>query len=354
MKIIIKMAFLFLCTSVFLNSAQISLVKTIGDQRENYTFFDISSAAISQEKDIFVFDSKGVFLAKFNWNGNYIGRIGRAGQGPSEFHSARSVVLYKNRLYVLDRGNHRIIDMNLDLKDLKYLKTAYDARLDGKLVVLKENRFLGEFLFTRENGDKIGIFDSQGILIKSFFNNSPVKLPVIDKQDQMRMARQFMMSKETAPVIGSDINGEMVLISFEKPDNPIQFYIYNTKGQLLKEFSYPIEDEKYKFSRFFIDATSEAIMDPKRYPEKTFSPYIYSQFIHDDCFVVFLWLQEFSKKELINNTSYCLVFDKNGKIVDKLEVDSQMKFFCISKDGYLLGSKPDEETTRLYVYKLTW
>jgi hypothetical protein len=88
--------------AVYLNSTELELVKTIGDEREEYTFFIISSAAFSKNKDIFVLDGQGVFIAKYNWQGNFLKKVGRSGQGPKEFYFARSLTVYGKRLYILD------------------------------------------------------------------------------------------------------------------------------------------------------------------------------------------------------------------------------------------------------------
>ena len=41
----------------------LKLERTIGDERKDYTFFDISSAVVSEDKDIYVSDRKGHFIA---------------------------------------------------------------------------------------------------------------------------------------------------------------------------------------------------------------------------------------------------------------------------------------------------
>jgi len=168
----------------------------------------------------------------------------------------------------------------------------------------------------------------------------------------MTSPQHFLVSKEAAPLIAGDNKGERLLVSFKKPDNPVRFYVYTTEGKLLRTFSHKIEDSRYKFNDFFIKASPSEFMNPKKYPAETFSPYIYSMFIHKERFIVFLWLQDYIKEERVKNRTFCLIFDSEGKKLSEFQVEDDMRFFCISREGLLLASKSDEEITKLYVYKL--
>ncbi len=61
------------------------LVKTIGDDRDNYMFQRLSGAALTEEREIVVCDQLGNFVAKYDWQGNFIHSIGQKGKGPGDF-----------------------------------------------------------------------------------------------------------------------------------------------------------------------------------------------------------------------------------------------------------------------------
>ena len=76
---------ILICICSYAKELDLKLVRTIGDEREDYTFFSISSVVASEDKDIYVIDSQGNFLAKYTWDGLFKKRIGRKGRGPGDF-----------------------------------------------------------------------------------------------------------------------------------------------------------------------------------------------------------------------------------------------------------------------------
>ena len=97
-----------------------------------------------------------------------------------------------------------------------------------------------------------------------------------------------------------------------------------------------------KLSDFYIKASWEEIINPGKHPEESHIPMISSLFIFKRHYVVFLNLLDYQKKELTKMRSFCLVFKSNGELMNQWTVDSALRFFTLSRQGYLLGTKSDE------------
>ncbi len=60
---------LFLISPPFLNAMPAGLeeIKTIGDERDDYTFLALTGAVLSKNKDIYVLDGRGFFIAQYDF-----------------------------------------------------------------------------------------------------------------------------------------------------------------------------------------------------------------------------------------------------------------------------------------------
>jgi len=347
-----------LFVSLNLSAAELKLIKTIGDERDDYTFFILTGAVMSKDKEIYVLDGQGVYIARYNWSGEFLSRIGQSGQGPSDLYSPWCLNICNDKVYVLDYGNKRIAEADLQLKEFDYYKMNPKSYFSSSCYALPDGTFLGNFNLVEENRGRLGIVDKDGNVLSHFFNEYPIAIDVdmkklsIDESFQMK-TRRFVISKETESKIGLDEEKKKVLVSFSKPANPIRFFVYSLKGELLKTFSYPL-DKKYQFFDFYVNFKSFAdIRDKSRYPSRSYVPMIPSLFIHKDHYIASLRLQDFEKKKIVSETSYLLIFDKEGKLKDRIALDNDLGIFSISKDGYVFGSKGDEEVAKLYIYQLT-
>jgi len=344
--------------SLNLTAAELKLIKTIGDERDDYTFFIPFGAALSKDKEIYVLDGQGFFIARYNWEGEFLSRIGQSGQGPSDLYYPRCLHICNDKVYVLDYGNKRIAEADLQLKNIDYYKMNPKAYFDIAFVALPDGTFLGNFNVVEENRGRLGIVDKTGKILSHFFNEFPIAVDVDMKklsndESVLVKARRIMISKETDPKIAYDDENEKILVSFFKPANPIRFFVYSLKGELLKTFSYPL-DKKYQFFDFYVNSKSLAdIKDKSRYPSRSYVPMIPSLFIHKNHYIASLRLQDFEKKKIVSETFYLLIFDKEGTLKDKVLMDSDLGIFYISKEGYVFGSKDDEDSPKVYIYRLT-
>lgn len=332
----------------------LQLIKTVGeDERDDYIIFGLADAILTDKKDIFILNAKGNFVAKYNWKGEFIDRVGQRGRGPQDFYFPRSLAYSSNSIYVLDRGNHRIVEMNLNSEEFKYYKEDPKNQFMGKIAVLNSNMYLGVFSQIDSKRGRIGIIDTKGNVVKSFFNHSPVDIaPPKDSQESIeQIARKVIASSMLMPVFHFDEKKDEMLISFLIPDNPISFFVYNTNGKELRSFSYIINDKRYRFPLYVFEYSLDKLRDPIKYPER-FEPQIDSVFIYRENYIAFLNLTHYVKaKEVGNNRRLCLIFSRDGHLRKSFEIEKDLRIFRLSR-GYFLGTRTDEEIEKLYIFEL--
>jgi len=338
----LRIVVLIICLTAILSAKEfkIEFVKAIGDERDTHTFFRLSGAALSANKDIYVVDLSGHFIAKYNWDGTFVKRIGQQGAGPGDFGNVNFLTIDDKNLYVYDNSNSRIVRMDLDLNILKYTKMK--NKFFRYAYPVKNNRFLGDYMTIRGGKDsgRIGIVDQEGELLLRFFNALPIEK--INMNDRLRLMKLSAYS-----TFGMDLSPdkEKVLIHFYYPPNPLVFFIYNIEGELIKTFTYEV-DKKYQFPEHYLEYKPS-------YPTPYHYVMVYSAFFYKDNYIVFY--REISQ---LSNTEqqtkdFCLVFDRDGKMIQKTQWDNPIGFLYLSPDGYLLGSGTENEIVKLFIYTIT-
>ena len=146
------------------------------------------------------------------------------------------------------------------------------------------------------------------------------------------------------PRVGKDVEKTKLIVAFFNSNNPAEFFVYNLEGKLLLEFTHQF-DKKYTFPGYYLKS-------PKKHPDVSHGILISSLFIYKDKFIVFPILIKYKKQYPSHSRYLCLVFDKDGKLQDQLELQGHMKFYYISKDGYLLGKDHESEIERLDIFKI--
>jgi len=341
-KLIKIITLLFVFTSYFLYSSSeyLKLIKTIGDERENYTFFLINSSVLSENKDIFISDVKGHFVAKYNWNGKFIKKIGKKGKGPGDFLVPSLLNAVKNKVLVYDGGNKRIVEIDDDLENLKYYRMSKSPHFfSRKITDLKNGLFLGSItynIYSKEVKERLRIFDKNGETIHKFFEYLPMK-------DTRNFSNPLsMMYLET--VFSTDQNKEKLIISFNFPDNPVEFYIYTSKGKYINKFSFKI-DKEYRFPKY-------RLQYPPKYPSESYYSVIDSLFIYKENYIFFIIQIGRKKKEVVKDEYMCYIVDKFGNLKHKFKLSDKFRFFYISEEGYLLGKNFDSDMEKLLIYQV--
>jgi hypothetical protein len=328
------------------------MVKIIEDQSD-YIFENISDATLTSCNDIIILDGKGCTVSKYDWDGNLIMRIGQRGRGPGDFFWPTKVNIFNEKIYILDKLNYRFVEANLELKNLKHFKLEAN-RLLNSFDVIDNNKFIISFTsFNGPDNDKINIVDKNENVIKSFFNHTVVDISSI-KKDSYKLRKLTLFSDI---LFSMNNKSEKLLISFASPGNPINLYLYNVNGELIRKFSYQV-DKKYQFlhQRYTAKKSSLSMLKGQHILS------VQSIFNYNNHWYVFFStksyksgnfkltprnLNEYSEKIL-----YYLKLDENGNLIGKFAVNPYFKCFYISKDGYVLGKHPHSESEELVIYKM--
>lgn len=357
--IYIAALFLFLSIQPILSSnGPFKLIKSIGDERDDYTIHGTADAVITETRDIYVLNAKGNFIAQYDWQGNFIRKIGQAGQGPTDFFYPRNLAYHNKTLYILDYGNHRIAEMNIETAKFQYYKSSVKNRFENMRQVIDGTLFLGVFSNIQRDRGRIGIMDKEGNLKHSFFKETPVKLDLgngtVEFKDKMTKDyafRTLIINQSSKPVCDYDGQTGEILVSFRSPDQVVRFFVYNSKGKLLKSFSYAVKDKRYGFSRYFLNTPLKKILELKKRPERF--ELDLNVFIYNEFYLGFLTFNHYPKgeKEVGNRKYLCIVFDKSGKVFREIKLNDNL-WILKNSEGYLLGRILEEEIDKLYFYQL--
>lgn len=359
LNILPKMILLFLiliCSRLSIGApSDFQLIRTIGDERPDYTFYVVNGAIEVDKKFIYVLDTGVSSMNLFKWDGTFVKRTGTRGEGPGDFFYPIAINLLDDRIFLLDRGNRRITEFDRQLNPKAYYRVNNQDVFFSCFYALKDDTFLGNFSRKVANRGKIGLINRKGEMVKSFFNRYPVsnsidmsKAPATVDQD-MHQSRIWI---ETMPICALNQDRSRLLVSFRKPDNTVTFYLYTIGGKLLSSFSHRIRERNYKISRFYLTASAKDLRDLRKYPDEFHIPVVNALGFYKDHYVVFLNLQDYKKNKLDKVRVFCLIFNSKGKLVKRFPVDDSLRVFCISNNGVILASKPDEEITKIYIHQL--
>lgn len=327
------------------NGASLKPVKTIGDENDgNYLFFRISGAILSDKHDIYVLDSKGHFIAKYDWNGKFIKKVGGQGEGPGSFSLPIGLDMFNGRLYFIDVMNTRIAQIDPALDNLKYYKMYSTLTGTKCFFVLENNLFITEAMdieSSEYNG--LQIVDMNSGSRVTFFDKTPIEIPGDSKNQSMASARARLFFR---PHFGIDRKRNRVLVTFSTADNPVKFYVYTLDGTYVDEFSYQVE-KKYSFPGFLLES------GPGGYPPISYSLIINGIYIYKNYYVVFLGKRTLKRKKVAEYRIECLIFNRDGgTLKTKFSVPGDFDPFFISPEGYVLARRYHEDEVKLYIYQL--
>lgn len=345
-KFVCFFLFVLLCLSM-LDAVSLKLVKEIGNNDDdNYLFVLVTGAVVSPNKDIFVIDSKLNHIAKYDWSGKFLKKLGKTGQGPNEIDVPLNLQVYKDKLYFIDYRNRRIVITNFNLDKLDFLKLQVNLAPSSNFFVLNENSFMcenqGINLLDTEDPNGITVIDKEGLPVYSFFEHKPFCFPEKKKEHPIIAYRK---KRAATPKFAINRDMSTMLISFATPDNPVKFYKYTLDGKYLGEFEYAL-DEKFRYPYYKLNS---ARWD---YPGVTYQPWIYDVIYYNKHYIVHLNLTEQKKKSFTNKWMRLLVFeDKSNKLVGELEMPEDFRLLHISGDGYLLGTRLEQEVIKILIYK---
>ncbi len=340
LKIMFAFYMLILLVSA-LNGASLKLVRTIGnDYDEKYIFMRVVGGVLSRNKDIYVLDIKGHFIARYDWNGKFINKIGKRGKGPGCFDGPNFLDLIAGKLVFLDIMNSRTVEVDLNLKNIEYHKLpSIDIYFNNFFFIGKE-RFVGTCIPIEENEEYnyIKITDLEHLSEKTFFKNT-----AFTYKKKHKSHRFFIFSM---PRIGIDRTKKEMVITFKYPNTSIRFFVYSFDGECLDSFSYTL-DKYYRLPDF--------IKKAERPPNDFTAIMVHAIFVHKNHYIVHVGKTRIKNRWPVENEmeKYFLIFSaKTRELKHKLSVPGKLEAFFLSQDGYLVGTDAYEDIPKVYIYRL--
>lgn len=338
-KFLLCISFLF---SFLSSAADMSLIRVIGDEREDYTFFKIGSAVLTADKKIVVADNGGHFIASYDWNGTFLKRIGQSGQGPSDFNSLGGLVSRDDLMYVYDAMIQRVtfFDRDLNVKGM----FVSSCSISGDFFPLNADRFVCATSlndpFDRDGG-KIKLIDNQGKVRGSFFSKNQ-----FGEEENVRTEEDWMLSYARS-IIKMDYSPrhKELLVAFKFATNPMVIQVLSLEGHEKLRIVYET-GKQYKFTEFLQK------FSPTRPKTEYQSVKVNAVYIQKQAYIVFIDGYRVSKsgEEPIENTA--LSFSRNGQLQKKFQLPLGLHPLYFSEKGVLLAFQVNEDEPKLYIYQI--
>lgn len=330
-----------------LDGMKLELVKRIGDDRDDYTFFRISGAAIVPQKQIYISDAGGYFISSYDWHGKFLKRFGSYGQGPNEIQRVRNLQVYKEILYFWDGDNRRIGRLGLDLTPRDFIPVRPPLILKRTVCVTNHDKVWASIsdISSNQGRGTVALLDGQGKPKHIFFEIDQFGTPLKRSENKMDWA----LSQITGEVLVAAIpDSSQVFIGFSFPDNPVVFYLFNEEGGELKKIEIP-QPESYRFARYATSYPfSYSVAGDRFLYIHAMSANLQGYWIH-----ITRWWANGEKKEQQREESAALIhLDRQGRRIADYETESGLVLFGVSDDGYVLGTVEDDEIPCLRIYRI--
>jgi hypothetical protein len=283
--------------------------------------------------------------------------VGQKGQGPGDFYRPIDINCYNGCLYILDSGNNRLVKLDKNLKELEIFKLT-DPTIFS-LHVINDNTILGCSRFSLDS-----VYDwvkqkKSKLAAQKILSEPPVV--VLNLKGEVQNGFLHSMDINTKYALENPgrwratnririgyAKGNEIFLTYSFPySDMIAFYLYSIDGRLIREFNYSL-DKKYKFPDHFF--TSPPTPTPNGFSFAS----IQDVFIYKNKLLAIINLFTKPKGKEDEVERYCLLFNKQGEFLNKIDLPVDIKIFFISQDGYVLAKMYDEDIEKLYIYKLNF
>jgi|GEM_PF-5554020 len=330
---------IFLLTIFNLFGQSVKLIRTIGDDlTENTTFFLIGKAMILENRDIVVADVKGNFLAKFRWDGSFIKKTGRSGEGPMEFQDINSLFLMNHTIRVYDSIGRRISIYDINLGNCRSFTVPSGV---WNCQAIDENRYVGGVMIAKQiDISRMKLFLESGEVKKEFFTEYPIQA---QKPGELRYILNLNMMVN--PVFSVEPSTGKILVGFRYPANPLEFFVFNSEGKQTAKYSYSL-DKEVAFPHYFLPPLSKQPL-----PTGVTYPYMDGIFLNQKGFAVALRQVTLGENKAELCRTFLLLFNEKGEIQKKIFAGESLQILDFKED-YFLARRLDGESERLLVYSI--
>ena len=123
---------------------------------------------IDSEGYLYVVDAESCHLMKFCDDGTLVKKIGKKGSGLEEFKLPGGIRVFRDKIYICDRGNHRVQIFTTDLEYCEYFGKKGDRQGQFDFPVAAAFDKSGDLYVTDCNNERVQVFDRDGHYLRSF------------------------------------------------------------------------------------------------------------------------------------------------------------------------------------------
>jgi hypothetical protein len=328
---------IFLLLPAVLN-AELRKIVSFGSNAPDYLFFSISGAALDEGGNIYIYDSIGSFIRKYDAAGRFVKEIGRHGQGPGEFSNLLSGLCIDRDLHLLDGGNNRIVKLDPELNIHKYISIRQQAHGLAKI----GGRY---YMLARRNNEPFpGIvsYDEDGNQIKDFFDQHPGWAALPPSRMDFPF---FMMYSDLNLAVDKETNE--LAVAYKYPDKKIEVFFYTPDGVFSRKL---VADHlvSYEFPSF-------RIRRPVRYPSSSKLVYIRSlHYLKDGKLLLEYWVENYEADRAKDHKLYLLVIDSHtGRIMHKESVGWIMNILDVH-NNLVCAREEEGDIPKVVLYRFNY
>ena len=130
---------------------------------------NVCAAAVDNDDSVFISDSDSNCLYKFDKDGRLLKKLStKKGSGPGDFNTPRGVAVHGDRVFVCDRGNHRVQVLTTNLEPLTQFgaQGVGNGQLNGPEGIAVDSE--GMLYVSDYINHCIQVFSSNGQFVRSF------------------------------------------------------------------------------------------------------------------------------------------------------------------------------------------
>lgn len=149
----------------------LQLVRTWSDDEDGYYFKTPTDIAVDSKNNIYIVDSALHCINVFNSNGQFIRKIGKRGQGPSDLLTPLNIGIdINNTIWICEIGNRRIQTFSETGTSLSTLKIP--LRITSNIIFPSGNKIALYDNYSAKNGDGIiSVIGPSGVIVKKIGMN---------------------------------------------------------------------------------------------------------------------------------------------------------------------------------------
>jgi len=149
-------------------------------QKEEYLFTNIKELCVDDHGNIYVLDPNQKSIKKFNSKGEFLGSVGKPGQGPGEYGWPWDISVNNNRLVVFDIIYRKIITYSPDGEYIKHISTFKKGQLRDIEMNSNQEFIVQQLVSEHKNTYQLIRFDVNFKKIEVIDSFEREKIPILE------------------------------------------------------------------------------------------------------------------------------------------------------------------------------